>query len=95
MIILVQFIFNDHQFLGMLNEIALFLVGQGRGFPLGLLGGLIIMVLIGSIIIWFVGTLLFFLPAAVMAGVVWALTGNPNYTGAAFLLVALISLVKK
>jgi hypothetical protein len=45
--------------------------------------------------IWVVGTLIFFLPAVIVAGVIWLLTGNPNYTGAAFLLIAVLSILKK
>ena len=53
------------------------------------------MILIGIIIIMVVGALLFFLPAAVLAGVVWFLTGNELYTGLAFLAVALLSLTRR
>ena len=53
------------------------------------------MVIIGSIIIWIIGTLIFFLPAALVAGAIWFLTGNPNFTGAAFLLIAALSILKK
>lgn len=53
------------------------------------------MVLIGIIIIMVVGALLFFLPAALLAGVVWFLTGNEFYTGVAFLAVALLSLTRR
>ena len=42
-------------------------------------------------IIMVVGALLFFLPAALVAGVVWFLTGNELYAGFAFLAVAVIS----
>lgn len=53
------------------------------------------MVLIGIIIIMVVGALLFFLPAALLAGIVWFLTGNELYTGLAFLAVALLSLTRR
>ena len=53
------------------------------------------MVLIGSVVIWIVGALIFFLSAAVIAGVIWYLTGDPNFTGAAFLLIAALSIIKK
>ena len=53
------------------------------------------MILIGIIIIMVVGALLFFLPAAVLAGVVWFLTGNELFTGLAFLAVALLSLTRR
>ena len=54
-----------------------------------------VMILIGIIIIMVVGALLFFLPAAVLAGIVWFLTGNELYTGLAFLAVALLSLTRR
>ena len=54
-----------------------------------------VLVLIGVIIIMMVGALLFFLPAAVIAGVVWFLTGNELYAGLAFLTVAVLSLTRK
>jgi hypothetical protein len=54
-----------------------------------------VFVLIGVIIIMMVGALLFFLPAAVIAGVVWFLTGNELYAALAFLAVAILSLTRK
>ena len=51
--------------------------------------------LVGIIIIMVVGALLFFLPAVVLAGVVWFLTGSELYTGLAFLAVALLSLTRR
>lgn len=54
-----------------------------------------VLVLIGIIIIMVVGALLFFLPAAVVAGVVWYLLGNGLYTGLAFLVVTVLSLTRK
>jgi hypothetical protein len=78
----------------MMIESLLVLVGQKTVTPF-IFWGLLLMVIIGSIIIWVVGTLIFFLPAAVVAGVIWLLTGNPNYTGAAFLLIAILSILKK
>lgn len=78
----------------MMLEPFLVQVGEKTVTPF-LFWGLLLMVLIGSIIIWIVGTLIFFLPAAIVAGVIWVLTGNPNYTGAAFLLIAVLSILKK
>ncbi|MCX6657020.1 MAG: hypothetical protein NTY03_18155, partial [Candidatus Bathyarchaeota archaeon] len=49
----------------------------------------------GLIIIMIVGALLFFLPAAVIAGVVWFLTGKELYAAIAFLVVAMLSLTRK
>ena len=54
-----------------------------------------VLVLIGVIVIMVAGALLFFLPAAIIAGVVWFLTGNEIYTGVAFLIIALLSLTKR
>jgi len=53
------------------------------------------LVLIGVIIIMMVGALLFFLPAAVIAGVVWFLTGSELYAAFAFLAVAVLSITRK
>jgi len=54
-----------------------------------------VLVLIGVIIIMVVRALLFFLPAVVIAGVVWFLTGNELYAALAFLAVAVLSLTRK
>ncbi len=54
-----------------------------------------VLVIIGIIIIMVVGALLFFLPAAVVAGVVWFLTGRELYAAIAFLVVAVISLMRR
>lgn len=54
-----------------------------------------ILVLIGVIIIMVVGALLFFLPATVVAGIVWYLTGSELYAALAFLFIAVLSLTKK
>ena len=54
-----------------------------------------VLVLIGLIIIMVVGALLFLLPAAIVAGIVWYFTGNELYAGLAFLAIAIISLTRK
>ena len=54
-----------------------------------------VLILIGLVIIMVVGALLFLLPAAIIAGVVWFLTANELYAGVAFLLVAIISLTRR
>ena len=54
-----------------------------------------ILILIGIIIIMFVGTLLFFVPAVIVAGVVLFLTGNEIYAAIAFLAIAVLSLIKR
>jgi hypothetical protein len=54
-----------------------------------------VLILVGLVIIMVVGALIFLLPAAIIAGVVWFLTANEVYTGVAFLLVAIVSLTRK
>jgi hypothetical protein len=57
---------------------------------------LVILLFIGIVIIVIVAhVLLFVLPAAIIAVVVWFLTGNLFWAGVAFLIVALISLVRR
>ena len=79
----------------MMLESVLVFAPQNAGNPLNLFWGLIFMIILGSIIIWVIGTLIFFVPAAIVAGVIWFLTGNPDYTGAAFLIIAALSMLKK
>ena len=54
-----------------------------------------VLILIGLVIIMVVGALLFLLPAAIIAGVVWFLTANEVYAGVAFLIIAIISLTRR
>ena len=63
--------------------------------PMWMLGSLIVLVIIGAIIIFIAGVFLFFLPAIIVSGVVWWLTKSEFIAGIAFLLVSLLSLVKK
>jgi hypothetical protein len=79
----------------MIHDLALNLVRQAPPITLSLIFILLVMIIIGSIIIWVVGALIFFIPAAIIAGVVWFLTGNTNHTGLAFLAVAILSLLKR
>jgi hypothetical protein len=51
--------------------------------------GLIVLIIIGIIIIWIAGILLALLPAFIIAGVVWWLTGNELLAGIGFLIVAI------
>jgi hypothetical protein len=60
----------------------------------GIIWLLIVFLLIGSIIIWFVGAFIFFIPAIIVAGIVYFITGNDSLAGLAFLLVALSSLTQ-
>jgi hypothetical protein len=54
-----------------------------------------VLIVIGIIVIMVIGALLFFLPAVVIAGVVWYLTASELYAGLAFLAVALLSLTRR
>ena len=54
-----------------------------------------ILILIGVIIIMVFGALLFFLPAAMIAGVVWFLTGKELYAAVTFLIVAVLPLTRR
>ena len=63
--------------------------------PLLVIGGLIILVLIGLLVIVIIGTLILVLPALIVAGVVWWLTGSEILAGIAFLLIALIAFARK
>lgn len=59
------------------------------------LGGLLALVVIGVIVVVLVGAFLFFLPAILVAAIVWFITGHELLTGVAFLAVALVSLAKR
>ena len=66
--------------------------------PSGLLGLLllIVFVAVGLIIIVFViKAVLFLLPAAIVALIVWFITGSHLLTGLAFLLIAAISIARR
>jgi len=65
------------------------------GSGLELIIALFILVIIGAIIIMIVGALIFFLPAVIVAGAVWWLTGSEFWAGMAFLMIAVISLLKR
>jgi len=65
------------------------------GSGVELIVALVVLIIIGAIIIMIVGALIFFLPAVIVAAVVWWLTGNGALAGIAFLLIAVISLLKK
>jgi len=57
---------------------------------------LFVLLIIGIVIIVFVAKVLFFfLPAAIIAIVVWFLTGDKMLTGIAFLIIAVISIAKR
>jgi membrane protein implicated in regulation of membrane protease activity len=64
----------------------------------GLTGELIIVIIIlilGLIIIAVLRALLFLLPAAIVAVVIWFLTGNLTWAAVAFLIIAALSILKR
>jgi hypothetical protein len=57
---------------------------------------LLILLVIGIVIIIIIAkVLLFVLPAAIVAAVVWFLTGSLFYAGIAFLVIAFLSVLKR
>lgn len=57
---------------------------------------LLMLLFIGFIIIVFIAKVLFFfLPAGVIAFVVWLLTGKESWAGIAFLVIAVLSILKR
>jgi len=57
--------------------------------------GLIGLIIIGLIIILIIRIVLMLIPAAIVAFVVWYLTGSLWWAGIAFLVVAALSILKK
>lgn len=57
--------------------------------------GLLLLVLAGLVVIAVLRAFFFVLPALVVAAIVWLITGDNLLTGAAFLAVALLSLLKR
>lgn len=69
--------------------------GCSVSFPLDL-AGLLILLVVGLMIIVFIAKVLFFLlPAAIVALVVWFLTGSGFWAGIAFLIIAALSIAKR
>jgi len=70
-----------------------------RGIVLSWFGydllGLIGLIIIGLIIIFVIRLLFILIPAALVALVVWFLTGNTWWAGIAFLIIAALSILKK
>ncbi len=63
--------------------------------PLGLLA-LLVLLILGIIIIFVIVKILFFiLPAAIVALVVWLITQNEVYAGIAFIVIAILSILKR
>jgi hypothetical protein len=57
--------------------------------------GLIGLIVLGLIIILVIRLVLILVPAAVVAFIVWYLTGNTWWAGVAFLVIAALSILKK
>jgi hypothetical protein len=53
------------------------------------------LLVVGIIVIMLIGALIFLLPAAILAVIVWFLTGSMFWAGVVFLVIAVISLLKK
>jgi hypothetical protein len=56
---------------------------------------LVALLIVGAIVIILFEALIFFLPAIVLALVVWSFTGSLPLAGVAFFAVALISILKR
>ena len=64
------------------------------GFELDIIA-LVALVIIGLIIIFLLRVVLVLIPAALVAFVVWWLTGSTFWAGIAFLVIAALSVLKK
>jgi hypothetical protein len=53
------------------------------------------LLVVGVIVIMIIGALIFLLPAAILAVVVWFLTGSMFWAGIIFLVIAVISLLRR
>jgi hypothetical protein len=56
---------------------------------------LIVLIIIGLVIIILIKLFLVLIPAIIVAAIVWFLTGDLFWTGVAFLVVALLSILSK
>lgn len=65
------------------------------GIPLGTIAMALFVLVAILIIILIIKMIIILLPAALVAGIVWLITGDAFLTGLAFLLVALVALVKR
>ena len=63
--------------------------------PMGEIAGLVALIIIGLIIIFIIHLLLILSPAAIVAFVVWYLTGSGWLAGIAFLVIASLSILRK
>jgi hypothetical protein len=57
--------------------------------------GLIGLIILGLVIILVIRLLVIVIPAAIVSFIVWYLTGSTWWAGAAFLIVAALSILKK
>ncbi len=57
--------------------------------------GLVGLIILGIIVILLIRLIIILLPAAVVAFVVWFITGNTWWAGVAFLVIAALSILKK
>ncbi len=57
--------------------------------------GLIGLIIIGLVIIFLIRLVLILIPAAIVAFIVWFLTGNLWWAGIAFLVIVALSILKK
>ena len=55
----------------------------------------LVLIIIGVIIVVLIGLFIIFLPAILLAAVVWLLTGSIFWAGIVFLIIAALSLFKK
>jgi hypothetical protein len=78
-------------------SVALSLIPSGSifGIPMVDIAFGFLLLLVGVIVIMLIGALIFLLPAAILAFVVWFLTGSLFWAGVVFLVIAIISLLKK
>lgn len=63
--------------------------------PMGEIAGLVALIIIGLIIIFIIRLLLILIPAAIVALIVWYLTGSGWLAGVAFLVIAALSILRK
>jgi vacuolar-type H+-ATPase subunit I/STV1 len=77
--------------------VALSLIPSGSifGMPVVDIAFGFLLLVAGVIVIMLIGALIFLLPAAILALVVWFLTGSMFWAGVVFLVIAVISLLKK
>jgi hypothetical protein len=68
---------------------------QILGGIIAIIGGFILLIIGILIIVLIVGAAIFLLPAIIVGIIIWFFTGSLFYAGVAFLIIALISLVRR